>query len=504
MPLVHPPLRLPDTRISQYFGASPKNYAAFNLAGHEGVDFAMPIGTPVPAAHDGVVRSVGEGPIKGKQLVLQSTNAQCVSTGYSHLDAFVAREGARVTRGETIARSGNTGRSTGPHLHLDLFVEGMKNAAFKDHIDPLLFRELPIRLGSKLSFHNQKPWYHPWLKEHVIRSNVDMVKLLEPHRGAASPFGNDILYNARFYRDDEPDKELIWEGEAGARKWVEMFALDIDACASWIHFVEGPNEPTIWTRDQANRLADFEQRRIDLIWERWRLLGSSLCFSTGHPDIALYTAFREVLAKTALLNIHCYGMRTMDPKIRENADHLYRWRDIFSFLRREGIRIPPTIISETGIDLSGDPDSCGYRAWGFSDEQYLDQLLGNDDLLQEEPAIYCATPFTWNHEGWPSFAIEQHLSMILSSQVGIRNSSLTDTIGKFVQAGVVPLNENAALAREGSVQGFVPASDERTILIAGMIYVAQVFRDPEDLEWQHIAYCEHGDWGNIHWFCRRN
>ena len=51
MRLLHP---IPGARISQRFGENPAMYTQYNLAGHEGVDFAAPVGTPVRAAHDGV------------------------------------------------------------------------------------------------------------------------------------------------------------------------------------------------------------------------------------------------------------------------------------------------------------------------------------------------------------------------------------------------------------------------------------------------------------------
>ncbi|MCL2411291.1 MAG: M23 family metallopeptidase [Treponema sp.] len=86
---------------------------------HTGVDFRANIGTPVLASFDGVVSVVSENRTYGKFIILTHSNGY--KTLYGHLNSFAVREGDRVTRGRRIAYSGNTGRSTGPHLHFGIF-----------------------------------------------------------------------------------------------------------------------------------------------------------------------------------------------------------------------------------------------------------------------------------------------------------------------------------------------------------------------------------------------
>lgn len=95
---------------------------------HPGVDFAGPIGTPVRAAEAGcfaVVDGVGWNGGYGKTLVL--THGSGYSTRYAHLSGFadVAEVGVCVERGQTIGYNGNTGRSTGPHLHFEIRRNGV-------------------------------------------------------------------------------------------------------------------------------------------------------------------------------------------------------------------------------------------------------------------------------------------------------------------------------------------------------------------------------------------
>lgn len=123
--------------VSQWFGENPAMYAKFGLAGHEGIDYAVPIGTPVMAAHDGLVIA-GENDTYGRYVKV--VNAW-YSTVYAHLSEVQITPGADVKAGDVLGLSGNTGNSTGPHLHWGLRVIGMRNPAYKDYIDPVPFRD---------------------------------------------------------------------------------------------------------------------------------------------------------------------------------------------------------------------------------------------------------------------------------------------------------------------------------------------------------------------------
>ena len=100
--------------VTSGFGTSRGRYP------HAGIDFAVPIGTAVSAALDGTVLRAGTNIVAGrtgKGMLLGHSNNR--HTYYGHLSSFVAGIGDAVSKGMTIARSGNTGRSTGPHLHFE-------------------------------------------------------------------------------------------------------------------------------------------------------------------------------------------------------------------------------------------------------------------------------------------------------------------------------------------------------------------------------------------------
>ena len=107
-------------RLSSGFNPSRRHPVTGRVSPHRGTDFAMPIGTPIKAPADGRVEKVGNHPAAGRYIVVRHDNGY--RTRYLHLSRPLVSRGDRVTMGERIALSGNTGRSTGPHLHYEVLV----------------------------------------------------------------------------------------------------------------------------------------------------------------------------------------------------------------------------------------------------------------------------------------------------------------------------------------------------------------------------------------------
>jgi murein DD-endopeptidase MepM/ murein hydrolase activator NlpD len=87
------------------------------------LDIAYRKGSPIVATADGVVTYAGTKGLLG--LVLVIDHGHGIVTRYAHLDEIIHNKGARVERGEIIAHMGNTGRSTGPHLHYEVRLNGI-------------------------------------------------------------------------------------------------------------------------------------------------------------------------------------------------------------------------------------------------------------------------------------------------------------------------------------------------------------------------------------------
>ncbi|MEW2066433.1 M23 family metallopeptidase [Streptomyces sp. NPDC007346] len=105
--------------LSASYGTGGARWAAK----HSGQDFAVPIGTPVTAAHTGTIVKAGpngggDGPAYGNAVVIKHSNGKF--SQYAHLSKINVKIGQQVKTGQKIALSGNTGNSSGPHLHFEI------------------------------------------------------------------------------------------------------------------------------------------------------------------------------------------------------------------------------------------------------------------------------------------------------------------------------------------------------------------------------------------------
>ena len=148
------PTLLPDTgqavlawpidsiHITQYFGNTrfaTHNAQLYNGAGHNGIDFRASIGTPVHAALAGTIVGQGNTDIVpgcyslGKWILIRHTDG--LSTLYAHLSLQTNSVGTNVSTGDLIGYSGNTGYTTGPHLHFGVYATtGIEIKDFKESI----------------------------------------------------------------------------------------------------------------------------------------------------------------------------------------------------------------------------------------------------------------------------------------------------------------------------------------------------------------------------------
>lgn len=138
--------------ISQRFGENPADYARFGLRGHTGIDVAVPLNTPVLATDEGVVQEAGELDDYGVYVKLAHSWGESV---YAHLTSFRVRHGDHVGRGEQIGLSGNTGNSTGPHLHFAIRITPYNRGdGWSGYSDPMPYLvstpvEPPLRPGDQ-------------------------------------------------------------------------------------------------------------------------------------------------------------------------------------------------------------------------------------------------------------------------------------------------------------------------------------------------------------------
>ena len=117
---------LDKIKITQMFGKTADSKRLYTSGSHSGVDLRASVGTPVKAMADGVVTGIGNtddtcvGTSFGKWVFIQYNNG--LASAYGHLSLIKASEGQKILRGEIVGYSGNTGHTTGPHLHVSVYV----------------------------------------------------------------------------------------------------------------------------------------------------------------------------------------------------------------------------------------------------------------------------------------------------------------------------------------------------------------------------------------------
>lgn len=116
-------------RITSHFGQR-RHPVTGALAFHNGVDIACKVGTPIVAPDYGTITEIWTHDRGGKSLAMLSFKG--VRYGFAHLSAWKAEPGQVVVEGQVIALSGNTGKTTGPHLHFTVKIKG-------GFVDPLRY-----------------------------------------------------------------------------------------------------------------------------------------------------------------------------------------------------------------------------------------------------------------------------------------------------------------------------------------------------------------------------
>ena len=126
--------------ITQLFGENPQFYKRWGYAGHNGIDWGIPVGTPIKATADGNVDKVDfeNGGYGNFVRMSHKDGNKKYYTYYAHLHSTAVKAGQKITAGTVVGFSGNTGASTGPHLHFGVKIDG-QNPDYKGYLDPMPF-----------------------------------------------------------------------------------------------------------------------------------------------------------------------------------------------------------------------------------------------------------------------------------------------------------------------------------------------------------------------------
>lgn len=201
--------------INQHFGVNRHIYRHFGLPGHEGVDIMALCDTNIFACAAGTVYAIFYSETYGNNIRIDHGNG--LKTIYAHLSAFKVIVGDRVEAGQIIGLAGNTGNSTGCHLHLTLKKAGAtaaKETTFpNDIIDPTPFLKMP-----------------PGLKERSLKVNARAGLNLRSGPGTLFPSIKKLKFGTWVQITDAPETVKKLMGDPN--QWIKVVAgYDVGWCS---------------------------------------------------------------------------------------------------------------------------------------------------------------------------------------------------------------------------------------------------------------------------------
>lgn len=218
--LAHPVLDADRRRVTQRYGrgVNADHYHRFGLEGHNGVDFATPTGTEIVAVDEGTAVEVRNDP-EGYGNYIKLIHPWGESL-YAHLDRFRINQGQMVRKGQIIGLSGNTGNSTGPHLHFALRVNPYRrDDGMLGFTDPLPYLQ---------SLHPVQPEkIGAIIKEVALREGIDW-RLLASIAWAESSFNPTVNKDGLFQIEEDTWNDIA--PKAGLNNRLDPTQNAIAAC----------------------------------------------------------------------------------------------------------------------------------------------------------------------------------------------------------------------------------------------------------------------------------
>jgi hypothetical protein len=236
-----------------------------------------------------------------------------------------------------------------------------------------------------------------------VEFSAPYVKRVDPNEEDLFPNKRTI---GRVFMTDGIEGALYSRGKVGAGTYF-VRCLPWYQRAPYIHAWEGPNEPAM-IKTPAERRA-FDEFSVEWVRFMHSISRKTVAgnFSDRNPPDGTICEFAAMLDAGDYLGLHCYGAPTM----RDNADGLaLRYRRLIAELKAAGVKVPPVLIGECGIDLGivGQGRKGWQRAphadWG----RYRDELVWYDGELCKDPEVVGAFVYTAGATGdWRTFDINE-------------------------------------------------------------------------------------------------
>lgn len=409
-----------DGPISQRFGANPEFYAPYGLDGHEGIDVALPVGTPLVAPHDGVATPAYSASY-GLYVIIRWLRWEL---WVGHMSQIDIETDTYVEAGQRIGLSGNTGRSTGPHYHLSLRPRPPNwHNGYRGCVDPLPY--LKEEIMSKLGVHFQgQPELGTPLTESIRESDIKWIKGINPedwHAPASEMFPDQQVLAREWIGGDDRERAFMMRGVAGALEYFNELRPRYEKLMErGIYHVAAANEPHPGSIEEMGLFESFMRRWAQLVAE----LGMRpwvWSWGVGWPPLEFVPAMAQSVQMAVDagggLEVHEYGAPSV---LSGDGWWTLRIKRTLAALDTVGVSGVPVFIGECGIDggVIPHPTRRGWREWSgwgypaeygldvgtMTEERYWRQMSAYDDALCEIPEVVAATPFvTIPYSDWSDF-----------------------------------------------------------------------------------------------------
>jgi hypothetical protein len=415
-----------DYPILQHFGENPGRYqtvscGGVSLRGHDGIDYATPVGVQVVAVQSGAVMNCGVDPRFGAFVLLGHDWGQ---TLYAHLNECLVVQGQSVSAGQPVGVSGVSGAAERPHLHWGIRIHPFATndgwCGYSDpqpYLDRLVTPRGPI-LGPHIigGVHRHLGLLERWQPRLtlILDPNPDEVAELR----AVCP--NTVIIG-RVFEPDHIVTERIRANPVAAAQWAHEKTLK--RISPHIDYWQFANE-VLQTGDGLPLLNEFELARMALAEEsgyRCAILG----FSVGNPDLPemdrmahwrmVYPAIERAETNDHIVAVHQYAAPTMTQPTLDW--HIHRLEH--QVLMRLPYKKVKFAVTEFGIDgLLLGPLPQGWRSFLDADE-YVNQLERAARYLERFSGrvLGCAV-FTYGGAGgWDNYDIQGKVAEALAERL---------------------------------------------------------------------------------------
>ncbi len=427
--LSHKPFTATES-VLHAFGAPAAHPGAYScgdapLRGHEGIDFALPAGTPVVAVQAGGVLSLdrdGGDARFGRYVLLAHPWGQSLYANLAEVAPAIGA-GMSVSGGEPMGRSGGATQHAPAHLHFGLRISPFSVAdGFCGYSDPQPYLDRVSRgrgaiIGPHIlgGVHQHLPALGQWQPRliTVVDPNPDEMKLLRE----ACP--QSVIVGRIFATDNEVSERIKANPEAAAQ-WAHELVLARRSPV--VDYWQVANE-VLSGRDELPLLARFEQARMALAApSAYRC--AIFAFSVGNPDLPedermgcwrlLYPALEQAEAGGHIVVVHQYGA----PDLTQPTIDWHIHRLEHQVLRRLPFKRLQFAVTEFGIDgLLVQPTPKGWSEFG-SAQSYVQQLLrAGRHLERYSGRVLGYSVFSLGVTGgWGSYDIRGEVTSMLAEQ----------------------------------------------------------------------------------------